>query len=110
MTRPEGSILMATIGGVRRALLRRKMDDLYRHYDHRFVDPDPLEFVRRQTTPADREVVGLVASSLAYGNVRQIKRSIGRVLDALGEGAAAAIDRLDPRAMAKKLSAFKHRF
>ena len=71
------------------------MDDLYRHYDHRFVDPDPLEFVRRQTSSADREVVGLIASSLAYGNVRQIKRSIGRVLEALGEGAADAVARLE---------------
>jgi uncharacterized protein (TIGR02757 family) len=101
---------MATIAGVRRDLLRRKMDDLYRHYDHRFVDPDPLEFVRRQASPEDREVVGLIASSLAYGNVRQIKRSIGRVLEALGEGPAAAVDRLEPRAMARRLSAVKHRF
>ncbi len=101
---------MATIAGVRRDLLRRKMDDLYRHYDHRFVDPDPLEFVRRQTSAADREVVGLIASSLAYGNVRQIKRSIGLVLEAIGDGAAAAIDRLEPRAIARRLSKFKHRF
>lgn len=101
---------MATIAGVRRDLLRRKMDDLYRHYDHRFVDPDPLEFVRRQTSAADREVVGLIASSLAYGTVGQIKRSIGRVLEAVGEGAAAAISRLEPRAMAGRLSKFKHRF
>ena len=101
---------MATIAGVRRDLLRRKMDDLYRHYDQRFVDPDPLEFVRRQTSPADREVVGLIASSLAYGNVRQIKRSIGLVLEAIGEGAAAAIDRLEPRAIARRLAKFKHRF
>lgn len=101
---------MATIAGVRRDLLRRKMDDLYRHYDHRFVDPDPLEFVRRQSSPADREVVGLIASSLAYGTVRQIKRSIGRVLEVIGDGAAAAVDRLEPRAMARRLSTFKHRF
>ena len=101
---------MATIAGMRRDLLRLKMDDLYRHYDHRFVDPDPLEFVRRQASAADREVVGLVASSLAYGNVRQIKRSIARVLDALGDGAAAAVDRLDPRDMARRLGRFKHRF
>jgi len=103
---------MATIAGVRRDLLRRKMDDLYRHYDHRFVDPDPLEYVRRQTSAEDREVVGLIASSLAYGNVRQIKASIGRVLEALGEGgsAAVAIDRVEPRVMARRLAKFKHRF
>src|SRR6185436_9097480 len=63
---------------VRLERLRERLEFLYRHYDHRFVDPDPLEFVRRQTTPADREVVGLIAAVLAYGNVLQIKRSIGK--------------------------------
>ena len=95
---------------MRRDRLREKLDRLYAHYDHRFVDPDPLEFVRRQGSAADREVAGLVASSLAYGNVKQIKRSIGRVLDALGDAPAAAVDRLDPKAMARRLAAFKHRF
>ncbi|MFS8071109.1 MAG: DUF2400 family protein, partial [Byssovorax sp.] len=95
---------------MRRDLLRLKMDDLYRHYDHRFVDPDPLEFVRRQTTAADREVVGLIASSLAYGTVRQIKSSIGRVLETLGDSPAAAVDRLDAGQAARRLATFKHRF
>lgn len=95
---------------MRRDALREKLDGLYRHYDHRFVDPDPLEFVRRQASSADREVVGLIASSLAYGNVKQIKRSIARVLDVLGDAPAAAVDRAEPRAMAKRLAQFKHRF
>ncbi len=95
---------------MRIADLRARLDDLYRHYDHRFVDPDPLEFVRRQTTDADREVVGLVASALAYGNVKQIKRSIARVADLLGERPASAIDRLDPREARRALGRFKHRF
>jgi uncharacterized protein (TIGR02757 family) len=90
--------------------LRSRMDALYRHYDHRFVDPDPLEFVRRQTTDADREVVGLVASALAYGNVKQIKRSISRVVDLLGARPADAIDGLDPTETCRALGAFKHRF
>ena len=63
---------------MRVAELRTRLDDLYAHYDHRFVDPDPLQFVRQQRTDADREVVGLIASALAYGNVKQIKRRIGR--------------------------------
>jgi uncharacterized protein (TIGR02757 family) len=95
---------------VRLDRLRARLEALYRHYDHRFVDPDPLEYVRRQETPADREVVGLVASALAYGNVMQIKRSIGRVLDVLGPHPARAVDRLEPRAAARALHAFKHRF
>jgi uncharacterized protein (TIGR02757 family) len=95
---------------MRRDRLREKLDALYRHYDHRFVDPDPLEFVRRQDSPEDREVVGLLASSLAYGNVRQIKRSIARVMEVLGDRPARAVDRMDPKAMARSLAGFKHRF
>src|SRR6185369_5716279 len=62
---PEAATTMTPM---RVAELRRRFDRLYRRYDHRFVDPDPLQFVRSQRTPADREVVGLLASALAYGN------------------------------------------
>jgi uncharacterized protein (TIGR02757 family) len=95
---------------VRLERLRERLETLYRHYDHRFVDPDPLEFVRRQTTDADREVVGLIAAVLAYGNVRQIKRSIGRVTALLGDRPAETVARLEPREAARALAAFKHRF
>jgi uncharacterized protein (TIGR02757 family) len=86
------------------------MEALYLRYDHRHVSPDPLEFVRRERTRADQEVVGLVASSLAYGNVPQIKRSIAGALDALGPGPAEAVRRLEPAEAARRLVRFKHRF
>ncbi len=95
---------------MRSDVLRQRLDALYLRYDHRCVDPDPLEFVRRQTTDADREVVGLVASALAYGNVKQIKRSIAAVLDVLGPQPAAAVRTLDPHATARRLERFRHRF
>jgi uncharacterized protein (TIGR02757 family) len=95
---------------MRREELKRRLDDLYEHYDTRFVDPDPLQFVRLQETDADREVVGLIASSLAYGNVKQIKRSIGTVLETLGPHPAEAIRRLGPGEAAERLQGFKHRF
>jgi uncharacterized protein (TIGR02757 family) len=94
---------------MKRDELRRRLDALYAQYDERFVDPDPLEFVRRQTTPADREVVGLIASSLAYGTVRQIKTSIGAVLRVLGPEPARAVRSFDVAA-GRELAAFKHRF
>ncbi len=90
--------------------LRRRLDALYLQYDHRHVSPDPLELVRSQTSPTDREVVGLVASSLAYGNVAQIKRSIEAVLSVLGPHPASAVRSLDPHAAHAALQAFKHRF
>jgi uncharacterized protein (TIGR02757 family) len=92
------------------AELRRRLEALYLQYDPRFVDPDPLEFVRAQETPADREVVGLLASSLAYGNVIQIKKSIATVLGLLGPRPAEAVLRLDPALCARRLSGFRHRF
>jgi uncharacterized protein (TIGR02757 family) len=110
---PPPAILPESHGyndGVRVAELRRRLDRLYRHYDHRFVDPDPLQFVRRQRAAADREVVGLVASALAYGTVAQIKRSIAAALEVLGPHPAQAARRLDPRDAARRLAAFRHRF
>ena len=85
-------------------------DPLYRQYDHRFVTPDPLEFVRAQATDADREVAGLVAAGLAFGTVAQIKRSIAAVLDVLGPRPAEAVAALDPREAATRLRRFRHRW
>ena len=90
--------------------LRRRLDTLYLQYDHRHVTPDPLEFVRAQASASDREVVGLIASSLAYGNVAQIKKSIATVLGILGPRPGEGVGRLDPRAARDRLAGFKHRF
>ena len=110
VSRRPARLLVTIASDMRTDELRRRLETLYAHYDHRFVDPDPLEFVRRQSTPADREVVGLVASSLAYGTVAQIKRSIARVLDALGPRPSEAVRRIEPHAMAARLDGFRHRF
>jgi len=90
--------------------LKRRLEELYLHYDHRFVDPDPLQFVRAQATHADREVVGLLAASLAFGNVKAIKASIARVLDALGPSPARAVRDLEAADLARRLGGFRHRW
>ena len=90
--------------------LRVRLDALYARYDHRFVDPDPLQFVRAQKSRGDREVVGLVASALAYGSVVQIKRSIAAVVATLGPRPAEAVRHLEPRDAARRLEAFRHRW
>jgi uncharacterized protein (TIGR02757 family) len=95
---------------VRREDLRLRLEELYRQYDHRFVTPDPLEFVRAQRTDADREVVGMLASGLAFGTVLQIKRSIAAVLDVLGPAPADAVAALDPADAVARLHDFRHRW
>ena len=98
------------IGAVPAGDLKRRLDELYLHYDHRFVDPDPLQFVRAQSTAADREVVGLLASALAFGNVKAIKGAIAAVLGAVGPSPAQALCRLDPKVLAQRLDRFRHRW
>jgi uncharacterized protein (TIGR02757 family) len=95
---------------VRRDELGRRLERLYREYDERFVNPDPLEHVRAQEGGPDREVVGLVASALAFGTVAQIKKTIGSVLAALGPAPAAAVDALDPLEAAARLARVRHRW
>ncbi|HOC82849.1 MAG TPA: DUF2400 family protein, partial [Synergistales bacterium] len=66
----------------RLAFLAERFEDLYRRYNRpEFVDPDPVSVVRGFTDPLDREVAGVIASSLAYGRASQIVTSARRVLD-----------------------------
>lgn len=90
--------------------LRARLEALYDRYDHRFVDPDPLQLVRAQVADADREVVAFLAAALAYGGVGQIKTSIAKVLAYLGPGPASKVRGLDPGRAARALRGFRHRF
>ncbi len=98
------------MGTMRSSELKRRLDDLYRRYGTSAINPDPLEPVRAQRRAADREVVGLVAAGLAFGNVVQIKRSIAAVLDVLGPRPADAVADLEPRETARRLREFRHRW
>ncbi|RMG13957.1 MAG: TIGR02757 family protein [Deltaproteobacteria bacterium] len=54
------------------------------HEPERYRSRDPVAFVHRYRDPRDQELVGLVASSLAYGRVQSIQDSVARVLARLG--------------------------
>lgn len=72
-------------------------------------DTDPVSFVHRYEDDADREIVGLVASSLAFGNVTAIRAKVAVVLDALGPSPARALDAMDRAALGRALRGFAHR-
>lgn len=62
-------------------LTRTILDRLYASYNKRkYVHPDPLEFLFCYRDVRDREIAGLLASSLAYGRVQQILKSVSLVL------------------------------
>ena len=75
--------------------LAAKLEELATRYDRRFLGSDPVLFAHRFESRDDREIAAFVASALAYGSVKQILGSAGRVLAALipgGTGAATTGD------------------
>ncbi|MBO6939504.1 MAG: TIGR02757 family protein [Deltaproteobacteria bacterium] len=90
--------------------MKRRLDQLVASTDHAARrEADPVGFVHRYADPADKEVVGLVAAGLAFGNVVAIRRSVQRVLDTLGPSPAAAVDERTPARLRRDLKGFVHR-
>lgn len=71
------------------------------------VASDPVEFVHRYASADDREIVALVASSMAFGNVKALRGKIGDALERLGPSPARTAD--DPALVARRLAGWKHR-
>ena len=90
---------------------REIFEKIYGEYNKRiYVSPDPLQFLYEYEESADREVVGLIASGLAYGRVAQILKSVRRVLDALGPHPAEYLKENGVKCHEEKLRGFVHRF
>ena len=90
--------------------LKDYLEGLYaRHQRAELISPDPLQFVRAKDV-SDREIEALVASSLAYGRVAMILRSVGTVLSSLGKSPRAAVEGTSLDEWRERFSGFKHRF
>lgn len=84
--------------------------ELYETYNRReFVHPDPLEFLYDYADLRDREIVGLVASSLAYGGVRQILKGVKSVLEHMGSP-HAFLRSSSRESLRRMFRSFKYRF
>jgi uncharacterized protein (TIGR02757 family) len=88
-----------------------KLEKLYEKYnDKKYIHPDPLEFLYNYESNLDREVVGLVASSLAYGRVTQILKSVTLVLEKFSPYPASVLEGASIQTLKKVFTSFKHRF
>jgi uncharacterized protein (TIGR02757 family) len=70
-------------------------------------EADPVGFVHRYRARHDQELVALMASALAFGNVKALRAKIEDALARLGPHVARAAD--DPDELRRKLSGWKHR-
>lgn len=91
-------------------IYEKSLCDLYTKYHHReFVHPDPLEFLYEYPALEDREIVGLIASGLAYGGVRQILKSVAAVLQRMGPP-FSFLANSTRESLIRDFRDFKHRF
>ena len=91
--------------------LKKKLDNLYNQYNRRrYVHPDPLEFLYSYKEIREREIVGLIASSLAYGRVAQILKSVSLVLDKMNSSPFIFLKDSGFRSIYNAFYGFKHRF
>ena len=102
---------MASMNDLQPDFSRVALDELYCRLNRReFIHPDPLEFVHNYENPLDREVVGIIASSLAYGRVNQILKSVSKVLALMGPLPSRFLCENSPGLIHRILEGFKHRF
>ena len=94
-----------------RPSLHATLDDIYaRFHKPEFMRMDPIEYVRKFREPRDIEIVGLLASSLAYGQVENIRKNIERVLSVTGNAVSDFVCATSFKDKREMLKAFKHRF
>lgn len=88
-----------------------KLNRLYQSYNKRkYVSPDPLQFLYEYPEVKDREIVALIASSLAYGRVKQILKSVEKVLKEMGSSPHGFLTHTTTKTLNKTFAGFKHRF
>jgi len=91
--------------------LKCRLENLYRRYNQpKYIHPDPIEFLYLYEDVKDREIVGLIASSLAYGRVKQILKSVSCVLDMMTPSPYLFLKESTHSSMSDIFKGFKHRF
>ncbi|HMI86771.1 MAG TPA: TIGR02757 family protein [Polyangiaceae bacterium] len=71
------------------------------------LELDPVAVVHRYAALEDRELVGLIASAVAFGNVKALRAKLEDALQRLGPHIAATAD--DPDDVGTRLRGWKHR-
>lgn len=90
--------------------LKIKLEELYSCYNRRkYVHPDPLEFLYNYDDIRDREVAAVIASSLAYGRVAQILKSVSIVLDKIAPSPFDFLLNVSKKDLLDCFKGFRHR-
>ena len=90
---------------------RHWLDKMYCRYQRPSVaETDPVSAVRSYSASLDREVVALIASSLAYGNVTAIRGAVATVVKVMGASPSHFLKRQSKPSIRKAFQGFRYRF
>ncbi len=88
--------------------LHERLEELRKTIDVRArLELDPVGVVGRFPDPLDREVIGLAAAGIAFGNVKTIRAKLEELVVRIGDRPHLKAE--DPRALRKALTGFRHR-
>jgi uncharacterized protein (TIGR02757 family) len=90
--------------------LKQKLEYHYKAFNRTKLEPDPLQFLHMFKDEKDIEVVGLIASIFAYGNVKQIENTLKKFIILFDGKPYLFIKNFSLSRDSKKISGIKHRF
>ena len=91
-------------------VMKARLDELYRAFDHVDSATDPIHIVRRYTTRDDREIVGFCAAALAFGRVASVLQSIEALLAVMGPSPSNYVRRFDANTQRTRIKPLVHRW
>lgn len=91
--------------------MRERLDTLYNTFNRPcYIHPDPLEWIYRFETSADREIAGFIASAFAFGRVGQILITLERVFGVMGASPSVYLAQATQKSLKRDFNGFVYRF
>lgn len=90
--------------------MKPSLDRLYASFNHPESAFDPIQVVRRYVRLDDREIVGFLASGLAFGRVASVVQSVEAVCAIMGPAPAAFVRGFDPDRDGAPIRGLVHRW
>lgn len=88
---------------------KKYLDQLYETFDRSFISSDPIQLVKRFEQPGDQEVVAVMISALAFGQVSQIIKAGESALELMQNSPRRFVASFDPSNEIKRWNKFYYR-
>ena len=91
-------------------MLKASLDRLYESFNVTDSAFDPVQVVQKYPRVEDREIIGFIASAVAFGRVASVVNSTNAICGVLGDRPAKFLERFDPAKHGAPLRPLVHRW